>query len=451
MQKLIVRNFCAIQEAEIEVSRFLVLTGEQASGKSTIAKLIYFFQTLRNDFFDIILEKTDFETDFADYRISFISFIRDKFRNYFAPFINTSPNLYVEYVFTEDNIIRISENIKVDFAPNFYRDIFQNTKTTITNIRQLPKPTNKYEQLNMEKQRVRLFEALNNQINQLFNSFFAEEPLFSKEKILPNVLYIPDNRNITVSYGEQFRSYFSIATNSTRSSLNVEEDFISSFMYYTLGLKDWFLKQNPNNSLTQNSFRLLKGNYNIKGDYEVLELENGKNIPLNFASSGQKEVIRILQDMIYQHHTKKSFFRVIEEPEAHLFPNAQLDLIQILTYVTNQNNGTMIITTHSPYITIIFNYLCYAAKIMRLAKEKNLEDLLEQNFWNNSEFSFFDKDCVVEPQNFRAYAMKNGVSENIFNENDALFEEDLLDISFEKLSVISEKLYALKGQILRHV
>ncbi len=47
MQKIIIKNFGAIEYAEIEIKKVLVLIGEQASGKSTIAKLIYFFKSLR--------------------------------------------------------------------------------------------------------------------------------------------------------------------------------------------------------------------------------------------------------------------------------------------------------------------------------------------------------------------------------------------------------------------
>ena len=50
MQKIIIKNFGAIKEAEIDIPKTLVLIGEQASGKSTIAKLIYFFQTLKEDY-----------------------------------------------------------------------------------------------------------------------------------------------------------------------------------------------------------------------------------------------------------------------------------------------------------------------------------------------------------------------------------------------------------------
>jgi predicted ATPase len=47
MQKLVIKSqFMGVKPCEIELKKFLLLIGEQASGKSTIAKLIYFFQTL---------------------------------------------------------------------------------------------------------------------------------------------------------------------------------------------------------------------------------------------------------------------------------------------------------------------------------------------------------------------------------------------------------------------
>jgi predicted ATPase len=54
MQKIIIKNFGPIKYAEIEVKKILVLIGEQASGKSTIAKLIYFFKTIQEDLFSQI-------------------------------------------------------------------------------------------------------------------------------------------------------------------------------------------------------------------------------------------------------------------------------------------------------------------------------------------------------------------------------------------------------------
>ncbi len=53
MQKLIIENFKQIAHAEIEVRDFLLLIGPQASGKSTIAKLIYFFKFLQQFYVDL--------------------------------------------------------------------------------------------------------------------------------------------------------------------------------------------------------------------------------------------------------------------------------------------------------------------------------------------------------------------------------------------------------------
>mgnify|MGYP006206212493 CR=1 FL=1 len=50
--------------------------------------------------------------------------------------------------------------------------------------------------------------------------------------------------------------------------------------------------------------------------------------------------------------------RIIEEPEAHLFPVAQKHLIELLAIMVNRNeDNQLIITTHSPYILSSFNNL----------------------------------------------------------------------------------------------
>ena len=54
MQKISVKQFMAIKEAEVEFDKALVLIGEQASGKSTLSKLIYFFKSLPQDLLFLI-------------------------------------------------------------------------------------------------------------------------------------------------------------------------------------------------------------------------------------------------------------------------------------------------------------------------------------------------------------------------------------------------------------
>ena len=51
MKKIEIHNFGPIKDAVVDIKPMLVLIGPQASGKSTIAKLIYFFETLPDDLF----------------------------------------------------------------------------------------------------------------------------------------------------------------------------------------------------------------------------------------------------------------------------------------------------------------------------------------------------------------------------------------------------------------
>ena len=46
MAELLIENFSCIDEAKINLARVTILIGPQASGKSVISKLVYFFTTL---------------------------------------------------------------------------------------------------------------------------------------------------------------------------------------------------------------------------------------------------------------------------------------------------------------------------------------------------------------------------------------------------------------------
>ncbi len=49
MHRLIIDKLGPIEHCELECSQFMTLTGFQASGKSTIAKAIYYFRTIKED------------------------------------------------------------------------------------------------------------------------------------------------------------------------------------------------------------------------------------------------------------------------------------------------------------------------------------------------------------------------------------------------------------------
>ena len=94
MQKIIIENFGPIQYAEIEVKKILVLIGEQASGKSTIAKLIYFFKSLKDDLFTQIYQDTNYSC--LEPKSDIINPIIKKFESFFGSTKNL-PDFKIEF------------------------------------------------------------------------------------------------------------------------------------------------------------------------------------------------------------------------------------------------------------------------------------------------------------------------------------------------------------------
>ncbi len=87
----------------------------------------------------------------------------------------------------------------------------------------------------------------------------------------------------------------------------------------------------------------LKGDYQfVSGkEYIVVQDENTSNekIPINFASSGQQEVLWLLNQPYVLMLKKENAFVIIEEPEAHLYPSLQNKVVEFISYFANVNNS----------------------------------------------------------------------------------------------------------------
>ena len=65
---------------------------------------------------------------------------------------------------------------------------------------------------------------------------------------------------------------------------------------------------------------MLRGDYRCSKGEEQIILADGKYVKLNYASSGQQECVWILNLLYYYLLQQKQVLFIIEEPEAHLFP-----------------------------------------------------------------------------------------------------------------------------------
>ncbi len=456
MQKIIIKNFGAIEYAEIEIKKVLVLIGEQASGKSTIAKLIYFFKSLRNDVFSQIYQ--DQERDYFDENLDIISALQEKFYNWFGATKNFSDNFEIKFYYEFENEFELDKSltlslnkdrtIRCDFSQNFYHSGFQISISAIKKILKKRPDIDSPEWLSHEQIKLNYANIIAGKLNHLFSCYQSDS------------LYVIAGRSATVSYSELFERYlFEIVQNRLEKNSNLAFDLKTQTVDEILMLE--FIKRIVNNKLfltkyenidkkttkTQNidlvkkkAFEILKGEcINDNGEEKII-IDSHKSIDIRNASSGQQEVIRILQDIIVVTVRGLPLLRIVEEPEAHLFPIAQKNLIDLLALIVNQNDDNqIIITTHSPYILTVFNNLLFAQRVVdkNPSAEAEIAELIPKEFW-------------LKAKDFSAYSLGNSsieeehkYCESIFNQQTGAIKQNYLDEVSEMLGGDFDTLYSI--------
>ena len=103
-QRLEVTNFGPVRNVSIEIRPLLILIGQQASGKSTIAKLIYFFQSLSSEFFSRYYQSNSEKVDLVrDLKLP----IRAKFYDFFGSTFHL-PDFKIVYHYSEGRYLTLS-------------------------------------------------------------------------------------------------------------------------------------------------------------------------------------------------------------------------------------------------------------------------------------------------------------------------------------------------------
>ena len=124
----------------------------------------------------------------------------------------------------------------------------------------------------------------------------------------------------------------------------------------------------------------------------------------------------------------------IEEPEAHLFPEAQRDITYLITLLANQPKSQVIITTHSPYILAALNNLVEAHLVgQKETKAEAVSKVINPLLWVNPEnlyVGYLDKggiEDIIDPETrLIKHEILDGVSDDIMSKFD-----DLLEIQYD--------------------
>ena len=106
--KITIHNLGPIKDCVIEPSNFTVLMGEQASGKSTIAKCIFFFCTVKDDIRECTLRKHRMEPQ------ELVEFLRKKIWGLFGKMLRLKPDLKLSCQYAKGIEILKKYNVQMD-------------------------------------------------------------------------------------------------------------------------------------------------------------------------------------------------------------------------------------------------------------------------------------------------------------------------------------------------
>ena len=431
-QRLEITNFGPVKRASIEIRPALILIGQQASGKSTVAKLIYFFQSLSAEFFSRYYQSSGEGIEMAQ---DLIIPIREKFYDFFGSTFHL-PDFEIVYHYDDNRYLTLSLTAKKKINAHFSDDFF--TKKDFQELRGYKKmllqlKTDLADMDNVAK-KVALDERQLNYLHQLADKINA---LFCNEH--NDSLFILAGRNATIGYSETFENMLqqsiqkSIEEQGHRAYKTkeqpIDETLMLSFMQRVVKMRQAFInlgnfegmiahanaRLKPRLKLANKLIReVLHGQYSNSEFGERIVHPGQGYVYLKNASSGQQESIRILQDAFLSIYQGNKLLRIVEEPEAHLFPEAQMSTIQLLVLMLNcAPSGHLILTTHSPYTLTVINNLIYAAKV-GVQHPEQANSIIQKELW-------------LPMEKVSAYMLQDGEASDIMDANLGEIKAELID------------------------
>ena len=384
MQKIEINNFGPIKELNLDVKDFMLFIGPQASGKSTIAKTIFFFKSLNDDlvrYFMSALEKNDFLKPVQSYK----KIIREKFLDYFGTSRHLK-DIHLNYYYSEDIWIKISLEegshgfITPELSPVFAKTVIQLTDK----VKQLyDSITSKNHSLLTSKELSQIDSRKREIISQITKDCSV---LFGDDREL---VYIPAGRSLLATLADQLQFIEPKRLDFLMRIFVKKINLLKPIFYQSLDeiintrkhLMQSEIDINKTKLAKEIIEKILKGTYQCDKDGDKIYIDNSDTfVRLNLASSGQQEALWILLLIFTIILEQQNVFIVIEEPEAHLFPEAQKDISNLIALLSNMKQSQVIITTHSPYILASINNLILAHKIGKKNAEK-ITPIVNKNLW----------------------------------------------------------------------
>lgn len=438
MHKLVINKLGPVEQCELECTQFMALTGFQASGKSTIAKAIYYFRTIKEDILEIAktqaldnISSLEFENKTEEkseqnLRHSLELYLREKFLRTFGSSWGMSNEMYMEYYFTKDCFVKISLKENTLYAaPNY---IWVTLSPDLINFLKKKNRTLSRTSLGIDENELKNFKK------ELYDIFDDD----------CSIIYIPAGRSMITLLSQQLNYIYATMGDMQKRSLDIcTKDYIErilrlkpEFSEGLTGLLEYSMnKRHISSDIVMHALRLitavLRGSYCYSNGEEQIKLKDGKYVKLNFSSSGQQESVWILNLLFYYLLQPGKNLFIIEEPESHLFPESQKYITELIALV-NYCSHSIVLTTHSPYVLGTLNNLLYAHTIeKKYAKQAN--EIISRFFW-------------IDGTKFNSWFVKNGTIEECMDLSIGMIQNEKIDEISKTINTDFQELLYLQNE-----
>ena len=443
MQRIVISQFGPIEKFEADIQDVMLFIGPQASGKSTISKAIYFCKSIKDELMTFFyeLEQEGINSGFG----TFYGRLIRRFFEYFDYPVNHPLNIQyyysnIRYYYSQDKFILIKYEkyeedrgewaVSIKFNQNFEQELIgifeqaQQSIQTISSRKKSPLPLNELLQIETEKRSA--LKVIERYLVELFED--DTTPIF-----------IPAGRSLISTLTEQQNIgtvNLDFFTRTFWERINVLRPYFKD-NFHSLVREKYHEMANDANARMRLASELiktiLKGEYRFEKGMENIYYAPDNAVKLNYASSGQQEAVWILLLIFKYLLDETNVFIVFEEPEAHLYPEAQKSMVELIALLANHPDNQVLLTTHSPYILSAFNNLLYADQVAKKnveAKQK-VTDIIDPNCWidvDRAAAYFVDGitvGSIIDPELRLIQAEKiDSASQLINNMFNALFDLD---------------------------
>lgn len=409
MEKISIRNFWWIENESFEISKFNVFIWSQASWKSIVSKLLFYFKSYPEFLSDTLEEIEDLKDDSINRKI-FIDNLIDKFESYFQiDWMSWNQDFYIAYKCGKIEI-SVSKNwkwkrIKIEESKNI-KSLFNKYKKTLLN-RKEKESKDKFSQQNIIKIRSWIFKEFNES-----NGWLQ--------------FYIPAWRG----YFANFQTWIYSILEWNKAI----DPFFPQFWRFYQNMKRFYDNRDPKEIkyLDDTLNQIIKWKYKREKSTDFIIHEDWRKVNLVYASSWQQESLPLLiclTPLQFLKFPTNNITLYIEEPEAHLFPESQKYIIEYIVKTLNiakENKNNLeiqfIINTHSPYLLSIINNLILSWE----HKKSGIRNLSHHLFLDSENtrayfLCWWKKKDILENWEISLSEIDN-VSNEIFNDTERLIE-----------------------------